>query len=67
MTRKHQMMLSGQYLRTNNRRIEIMTDKEKKRLHDIKNVPVDEEKLKNDRKNAVYFKQETTYELTIEE
>jgi len=53
MARKHQMMLSGQNLRTNNRRIEIMTDKEKKRLHDIKNVPVDEEKLKNDRKNAV--------------
>ena len=30
-----------------------MTDKEKKRLHDIQNVPVDEEKLKNDRRNTV--------------
>lgn len=30
-----------------------MTDKEKKRLHDIQNVPVDEEKLRNDRRNTV--------------
>lgn len=30
-----------------------MTDKEKKRLHDIQNVPVDEEKLKMDRRNTV--------------
>ena len=30
-----------------------MTDKEKKRLHDIQNVPVDEEKLKRDRRNTV--------------
>jgi hypothetical protein len=30
-----------------------MTDKEKKRLHDIQNVPVDEEKLKKDRRNTV--------------
>ena len=30
-----------------------MTDKEKKRLHDIQNIPVDEEKLRNDRRNAV--------------
>lgn len=30
-----------------------MTDKEKKRLHDIQNVPVDEEKLKKDRMNTV--------------
>jgi len=30
-----------------------MTDKEKKLLHDIQNVPVDEEKLKKDRRNTV--------------
>jgi len=30
-----------------------MTDKEKKRLHDIQNVPVDEEKVRNDRRNTV--------------
>lgn len=30
-----------------------MTDKEKKRLHDIQNIPVDEEKLRNDRRNIV--------------
>jgi len=30
-----------------------MTDKEKKRLHDIQNVPVDEEKLRNERRNVV--------------
>ena len=30
-----------------------MTDKEKKRLHDIQNTPVDEEKLRNDRRNTV--------------
>jgi hypothetical protein len=30
-----------------------MTDKEKKRLHDIQNIPVDEEKLRNDRRNTV--------------
>ena len=29
-----------------------MTDKEKKRLHDIQNIPVDEEKLRNQRKEA---------------
>lgn len=30
-----------------------MTYKEKKRLHDIQNIPVDEEKLRNDRRNMV--------------
>lgn len=30
-----------------------MTDKEKKRLQEIQNVPVDEEKLRNDRRNTV--------------
>ena len=30
-----------------------MTDKEKKRLHDIQNIPVDEDKLRNDRRNTV--------------
>ena len=30
-----------------------MTDKEKKRLQEIQNVPVDEEKLRNDRRNSV--------------
>lgn len=30
-----------------------MTEKEKKRLHDIQNIPVDEEKLRNDRRNTV--------------
>lgn len=30
-----------------------MTDKEKKRLYDIQNVPVDEDKLKNERRNAI--------------
>lgn len=30
-----------------------MTDKEKKRLQKIQNVPVDEEKLRNDRRNTV--------------
>lgn len=30
-----------------------MTDKEKKRLQDIKNVPVDEEKLKYNNRNVV--------------
>ena len=30
-----------------------MTDKEKKHLQEIKNVPVDEEKLRNDRRNTV--------------
>ena len=30
-----------------------MTDKEKKRLQEIQNIPVDEEKLRNDRRNTV--------------
>jgi hypothetical protein len=30
-----------------------MTDKEKKRLNDIQNIPVDEEKLRNDKRNTV--------------
>ena len=30
-----------------------MTDEEKKRLRDIQNVPVDEEKLKMDRRNTL--------------
>ena len=30
-----------------------MIDKEKKRLQEIQNVPVDEEKLRNDRRNMV--------------
>ena len=30
-----------------------MTDREKKRLQEIQNVPVDEEKLRNDRRNTV--------------
>lgn len=30
-----------------------MTDKEKKRLQEIQNIPVDEEKLRNDRRNIV--------------
>ena len=29
-----------------------MTDKEKKHLQEIKNVPVNEEKLRNDRRNT---------------
>jgi len=29
-----------------------MTNKEKKRLNDIQNIPVDEEKLRNDRRNT---------------
>lgn len=29
-----------------------MTDREKKRLHDIQNVPVDEEELMNQRKQS---------------
>lgn len=28
-----------------------MTDKEKKRLHDIQNVPVNEDELRNNRRN----------------
>ena len=31
-----------------------MTDKEKKHLQEIQNVPVDEEKLRNDRKNTIW-------------
>jgi hypothetical protein len=30
-----------------------MTDKEKKKLYNIQNIPVDEERLRNDRKNIV--------------
>lgn len=30
-----------------------MTDEEKKRLHDIQNVPVDDDKLKRDRSNTL--------------
>jgi len=30
-----------------------MTDKEKKRLQEIQNVPIDEEKLRSDRRNTV--------------
>ena len=30
-----------------------MTKEQKKRLYDIQNVPVDEEKLRNDRRNTL--------------
>ena len=42
-----------QLIGCNHRKENSMTDKEKKRLQEIQNVPVDEEKLRNDRRNTV--------------
>ena len=36
-----------------------MTDKEKKKLYNIRNIPVDEEKLRNDRRNTIWQAQKS--------